>query len=189
MHESKLDVLCELGTIVNSLIAIDSDLCDDVEPPLLESPTEIAHPQSTRASKFRFSTLLKPILQDVQTRLVFRAQAIIQSEVAGYQPKAEDLDYPKKLVKCFEAKPHKSKVFQKPHRDRQESFESEALRFRLPPDDIQELWYPTLRKTLWVLSKLHTYVNVSRDSLYFSPPSSFKLISVLSIHFTMLTLI
>lgn len=32
----------------------------------------------------------------------------------------------------------------------------------LPPPDVQESWYPTLRVTLWVLSCLYTYVDVSR---------------------------
>ncbi|KAG0146273.1 hypothetical protein CROQUDRAFT_715672 [Cronartium quercuum f. sp. fusiforme G11] len=149
LHESRLEVLCELATIVNSLIAIDSDLIDE------ETETEKDQP---RQSNFKFSALLKPILQDVQTRLVFRAQAVIQSEVAGYQPRPEDLDYPKKLVARFESRPEKSKLFRQPTPEDSVQVE-EALRFRLPPEEVQELWYPTLRRTLWVLSKLHTYVN------------------------------
>lgn len=31
----------------------------------------------------------------------------------------------------------------------------------LPPPDVQETWYPTLRVALWVLSCLYTYVDVS----------------------------
>jgi hypothetical protein len=31
----------------------------------------------------------------------------------------------------------------------------------LPSEDTQKTWYPTLRTTLWVLSCLHTYVDVS----------------------------
>jgi hypothetical protein len=31
----------------------------------------------------------------------------------------------------------------------------------LPPAEVQKIWYPTLRVTLWVLSCLYTYVDVS----------------------------
>jgi hypothetical protein len=37
------------------------------------------------------------VLQDAQTRLVFRAQALIQADVQYYAPKEGDLEYPKKL--------------------------------------------------------------------------------------------
>lgn len=41
--------------------------------------------------------LLKMVLQDAQTRLVFRSQALIQADVQYYAPKDGDLDYPEKL--------------------------------------------------------------------------------------------
>jgi hypothetical protein len=37
------------------------------------------------------------VLQDAQTRLVFRAQALIQADVQYYAPKEGDLEYPEKL--------------------------------------------------------------------------------------------
>lgn len=44
------------------------------------------------------SHLLQMVLQDAQTRLFFKAQSVIQSEIRYYVPKAEDLAYPDKLV-------------------------------------------------------------------------------------------
>lgn len=38
--------------------------------------------------------LLQMVLQDAQTRLFFKAQSVIQSEVRWYAPKAEDLAWP-----------------------------------------------------------------------------------------------
>ena len=32
--------------------------------------------------------------------------------------------------------------------------------FQLPSLDKQETWFPTLRKTIWVLSQLHDFVKV-----------------------------
>ena len=41
------------------------------------------------------------VLQDAQTRLFFKAQSVIQSEIRYYMPTAQDLAYPDKLVGKF----------------------------------------------------------------------------------------
>ena len=48
--------------------------------------------------RLHISHLLEMVLQDAQTRLFFKAQSVIQSEVRNYVPKGEDLNYPDKLV-------------------------------------------------------------------------------------------
>jgi hypothetical protein len=48
-------------------------------------------------SRLHTEVLLKMVLQDAQTRLVFRAQALIQADVQYYAPKEGDLEYPEKL--------------------------------------------------------------------------------------------
>jgi hypothetical protein len=46
--------------------------------------------------------LLQMILQDAQTRLVFKAQNIIQSEIRLHIPTEDDIRYPEKLIGlCF----------------------------------------------------------------------------------------
>ena len=46
--------------------------------------------------------LLQMILQDVQTRLVFKAQNIIQSEIRLHIPIEDDIRYPEKIIGlCF----------------------------------------------------------------------------------------
>ena len=40
------------------------------------------------------SHLLQMVLQDAQTRLFFKAQAVVQSDVRYYIPKPEDLKWP-----------------------------------------------------------------------------------------------
>lgn len=44
------------------------------------------------------AALLAAVLQDAQTRLFFRAQAAIQSEIRGFVPKDSDLAYPAILL-------------------------------------------------------------------------------------------
>jgi len=48
-------------------------------------------------SRLHTEVLLKMVLQDAQTRLVFRAQALIQADVQYYAPRDGDLDYPEAL--------------------------------------------------------------------------------------------
>ena len=43
--------------------------------------------------------------------------------------------------------------------------EDDAVLLSLPPPEAQETWYPTLRVTLWVLSCLYTYVDVSLSTI------------------------
>lgn len=120
------------------------------------APASLA-PKNAALGRLRFSVLLQTILQDSQTRLVFRAQAVIQSEVLHYVSTPEDLRYPGKLEE------HKGKGLALWTED-ETLRESEVGGFRLPREEVQVTWYPTLKRTVWVLSKLNTYVNVSSFS-------------------------
>ncbi|WAQ92832.1 hypothetical protein PtA15_17A314 [Puccinia triticina] len=113
------------------------------------------------ATIFNFSTLLKPILQDIQTRLIFRAQAIIQTKVANYMPKHKDLDYPNKLIQTNQKRRQSGQQSKRTNNPPAPLLEHPhaPLKSRLPAEGVQENWYPTLRKTLWILSRLHMYVN------------------------------
>jgi len=51
-----------------------------------------------KGNKLHISRLLQMVLQDAQTRLFFKAQAMIQSEVRYYVPKPEDLRWPELLI-------------------------------------------------------------------------------------------
>jgi hypothetical protein len=138
----------------------DADADADEHTATFQTPSP-----STSLGHLRFSTLLETVLQDAQTRLVFRAQAVMQTEVLRYAPVADDLDYPdklrhsKRLSTLFPAKDKGKERAADVDEDVALPVGS-ALLFELPSAEAQETWYPTLRKTLWVLSKLHTYVKV-----------------------------
>ncbi|WWD19057.1 hypothetical protein CI109_103515 [Kwoniella shandongensis] len=106
--------------------------------------------------RLHIEVLLKMVLQDAQTRLVFRAQALLSADVDYYAAKEGDLGYPEKLDKGVKGR----KLIQ-----RQNSVsldmddEDEPSFLALPPPEAQESWYPTLRTTLWILSCLYTYVD------------------------------
>lgn len=180
LHEQKLGTLCELCTVLQALMALDARTDDDddeeddqeVDFPAsptrraLHSPDELSLPRPGAPSRsdghFRFAPLLRPILQDVQTRLVFRAQSIVQSEVLHYVPVPDDLDYPNRLTSAGVLGVSWSTA-------QSDAEAGEALQFRLPSESVQSVWYPTVRKTLWVLSKIHTYVNVRGFPVTASP--------------------
>lgn len=48
-------------------------------------------------ARLHIEVLLRMVLQDAQTRLVFRAQALLSADVEYYVPKEGDLDYPERL--------------------------------------------------------------------------------------------
>ncbi|SCV70276.1 BQ2448_1670 [Microbotryum intermedium] len=184
LHEPKLETLCELCTILSAMMGLDSEMGDDEDDDedgdrrigdaneedggdrsLVIRLGGKTAPGSTLGSntttitplgRLKFSKLLQTIQQDAQTRLVFRAQAVIQSEVLHYSPSLDDLDYPNKLLDP-----------QGKNKDLALWTEDEKLRenevgmgaFRVPREEVQVDWYPTLKRTVWVLSKLNTYVN------------------------------
>lgn len=208
LHEPKLEVLCELCNILQALISLDGDPDDDdddddaqtisrgpqtpgVEDSLYgegDSSFDISINQHQRKDesgstgskdKLRFSLLLSTVLQDTQTRLVFRAQYVMEAEVLNYQPKPEDLEYPEKLqlsrLGGGSSSSSKGKTKEKLSYGGENGGntssneypfkmgvmeEDGVVVFKLPPEEITQSWYPTLQKTLWVLSRLHSYVNV-----------------------------
>lgn len=55
-------------------------------------------PQQHGIGPLHISHFLRMILQDAQTRLFFKAQTLVQSEIRYYVPKGDDLAYPDKLT-------------------------------------------------------------------------------------------
>ncbi len=88
LHEPRLTVLCEVCTVLQALMVLDQPLDDETENG--EKDHELG--------RLHTRQLLQMVLQDAQTRLFFKAQAVIQSEIRYYAPTAQDLAYPDKLV-------------------------------------------------------------------------------------------
>ena len=55
-------------------------------------------PNGKLGRRLQISHLLKMVLQDAQTRLFFKAQSVIQSDIRHFVPKIDDLAYPDLLV-------------------------------------------------------------------------------------------
>jgi hypothetical protein len=120
LHEQRLQTLCDVCTVLQALMVLDvqapspdssslssppsgsisgtpSDSDDeDADMLTVDFGKQKDRPYALRT--LRIGHLLQLILQDAQTRLVFRTQGILQAEVRWYVPKADDLNYPGKLL-------------------------------------------------------------------------------------------
>ena len=82
----------------------ETELSSDEEE-LLDGPSALRNGNSSVVNqglgRLHISHMLQSVLQDAQTRLFFKSQTIVQSEVRYSVPKPEDLDYPDKLASQF----------------------------------------------------------------------------------------
>ncbi|KAJ3937029.1 MAG: Sec34-like family-domain-containing protein [Lentinula lateritia] len=167
LHEPRLTALCEVCTVLQALMILDVRVDDDGESendsadveeklgldlnldPTLRTPDPNSSTLGHLKPRLHIAQLLQMILQDAQTRLFFKAQAVVQSDIRHYVAKDDDLAYPARLDRANE----------------KESF-SQMWSTQLGSDkdhgaslDNQQTWFPTLRKTILVLEQLHEFVN------------------------------
>ncbi|OJI85209.1 hypothetical protein ASPTUDRAFT_54868 [Aspergillus tubingensis CBS 134.48] len=174
IHEDKIVKLCQLCTLLQTRYLLDQD--EEIE-------------QQVDANQLDFPALIQPALEDVQTRLVFRAQAFLRDEIERYKPRPEDLDYPARnkqfSISVTEGQisgrkitstdttttttlPTRPKPTTKTSNDSDPSSTSPedttttaATKWDLesPTTQDQSGWYPTLRKAIWLLSRIYRLVN------------------------------
>lgn len=107
-----------------------------------------------------FETIVKQMLEDVQERLVYRANIYIKTDILGFQPSSGDLAYPDKLQmmediaqslnKEANANPEMVEVQLNSSSDH-----DDARKGSTSPADLHGMWYPTVRRVLVCLSKLY----------------------------------
>lgn len=164
IHETQLLKLCELCTLLQIQYMHDPD--EDAEP--------------VEANQVDFSLLIHPALEDAQTRLVFRAQAILRDDIERYKPKKEELDYParNRQVSLSGTKSQRPTVLSGRKNSVAEPTtpmpktpmvveegDSPNGRWGFDTEAAFEGWYPTLRKAIWLLSRIYRLVNVILPSL------------------------
>ena len=159
IRETNLVKLCDLCTLLQTRYLHDQDD---------ESETAITN-------QLDFSILVQPALEDTQTRLVFRTLATLQDGIENFKPKAQDLEppLPKQVhVQARTVKRIKEYVIPKeeifPPMTRTTSPEQviEVVTgdlksgFDSHEGLVLENCYPTLRKAIWLLSRIYRLVNV-----------------------------
>ncbi|KAL4810541.1 Sec34-like family-domain-containing protein [Aspergillus unguis] len=158
IHEDKIVKLCQLCTLLQTRYLFDQ-----------EEETEYMD-----ANQLDFSALIQPALEDVQTRLVFRAQAFLRDEIERFKARPEDLVYParnKQLsISVSEGQisgrkvPHADAYVNppKPAKSAEDGAETpleQDSKWDLESHNTPAAWYPTLRKAVWLLSRIYRLVN------------------------------
>ena len=159
IHGNQLLKLCELYTLIQTryMQELDDDLA-------------IVDPQ-----ELDFSILIRSALEDAQTQLVFRTQAILRDKIENYKPKPEDLKLPsngrKASITSFKkngpvTSGRKGSVVMEPLKpkdpvivDNDDEFTNGIYGFDINYAYLG--WYPTLHKAIWLLSRIYRLVNVS----------------------------
>ncbi|KAF2500787.1 Sec34-domain-containing protein [Lophium mytilinum] len=158
IHETQILKLCELCSLIQTRYMEEDE--DDEEE----------EPDDTR--RLDFTALVHPALEDAQTRLVFLALAVLKNDIEDFKPKPEDLDYPAKN-KTAAASGAKSK---QPALSGKKAPAADATPIPKTPMVVEEEdgadsrwnfnaeaafkdWYPTLRKAIWLLSKIYHLVH------------------------------
>ncbi|KAL1638248.1 Golgi transport complex subunit 3 [Neofusicoccum ribis] len=149
IHETQLVKLCELCTLIQTRY--------------MEEEEEDYEPEET--VRLNFATLIHPALEDAQTRLVFLSLSILRDEIEYYKPKPEDLDYParnrrtseiEKTGPVLSGKKNTNGPMMIPAGMEDEDGDS---RWAFNAEAAFKDWYPTLRKAIWLLSKIYRLVN------------------------------
>ncbi|QKX56757.1 uncharacterized protein TRUGW13939_03864 [Talaromyces rugulosus] len=154
IHETKLIKLCQLCTLLQTRYLSDP-----------EDETEYNDP-----NQLEFSSLIQPALEDAQTRLVFQVQTILRNEIERYRPKPEDLEYPRRNQKQLNSStgaPLSGRKMSETimpiaptvvDEDTDSPNEKDAL-WDIDTQAMFQGWYPTLRKAIWLLSRIYRLVN------------------------------
>ncbi|KAL8904159.1 MAG: hypothetical protein Q9207_003451 [Kuettlingeria erythrocarpa] len=156
IHENEVLKLCELCTLLQTRYMHDQEE---------DEPMDV--------NELDFSLLIQPALEDAQTRLVFRTQAILRDEIERYKPKPDVLDYPanNRKVSLSGTKGQRPAMS-----GRKGSMAEPTTPMPKTPMIVEESdspngqwgfdtqaalqgWYPTLRKAIWLLSRIYRLVN------------------------------
>lgn len=147
IHETKLSKLCSLVTLIQTRYIRTEDEEEALDPTQLD-----------------FASLIRPALEDAQTRLVFRTLALLRDEIEYYKPSTEDLDYPRRVS---EAPNSRSAA---PLSGRKTSHLAAATEDDSGDEGAPTIWsrnrmlefsYPTLPRAIRLLSRIYRLVNSS----------------------------
>jgi hypothetical protein len=179
IRETKMEKLCDLCSIIQSRYG-NTDADDEFE----NTTTSPGPPNAPGNRKLDYASLVQPVLEDAQTRLVFLAMNVLRDGIENYRPTPDDLKFQKvetpgtngtKTGPVLSGKRDITPIPQTPmtpipktpvlvdvDSDDAESMFSRQLAVKdnnTTPSSRQ--WYPTLRKAVWLLRRIYRLVNSS----------------------------
>lgn len=145
IHELKLPKLCQLCTLLQTRYMNDGE--DGYEPPDLR--------------ELDFGHLIEAALEDTQSRIVFRTQAILRDEIENFKPKPSDLDYPSLLKsKTAVSGRRKSQLTSHPLESANDvEFSQDGWPLSSTVNSNLSISYPTLKRAISLLSMIYRLLN------------------------------
>jgi len=136
IRETDINLLCELTSML-----LDYKKEEDGDSSSVGSmPVETEQEDE----EIDFFELFKPVLQDIQSRLLFRVQAFVEQEIVRHVPKEED------LYGLSHRRSHK--------RAKSTSSELQGTR-EFDPENLFKDWYPPMRKAVTLLSQIYQLIS------------------------------
>ncbi|KAI8330814.1 Sec34-like family-domain-containing protein [Choanephora cucurbitarum] len=149
-------------------ITVLSELCSVFLMYVMQDENDFAVGITDDKNEVKFGHLIQNILEDAQARLVFRAQMFIQNDIQVYQPKPQDFELvvsePRtennqktSIVLSGNSLESSTATLTVNEEDASDAQPDKANHIELLSEgnDGSSGWFPTLQKTLWLLSKLY----------------------------------
>ncbi|KAL0135965.1 Sec34-like family-domain-containing protein [Mucor lusitanicus] len=160
----------------NDIITL-SELCNVFLMYVMQDENDLVLGIMDDKNEVKFGHLIQNVLEDAQGRLVFRAQMFIHNDIQNYQPKPQDFENIRQQKDQQHEDPdNKQKTsvvldasmtttttaatLAISEEDHSDTHSIRSARSNLLADGSDEStgWFPTLQKTLWILSKLYRCV-------------------------------
>lgn len=148
IRETDINMLCELTSLLLKYKEEEEQEFDDADSLGGVSPVDPEEaPEPEDVHTINFSVLFKPVLQDVQSRLLFRVQAYVDQEIVRHVPKESD------LYGLSNRRGHKRTSSTASARD--------SVTKEYDPENLFKDWYPPMRKAVALLSQIYQLVSSS----------------------------
>ncbi|CAO0796441.1 unnamed protein product [Mucor circinelloides] len=158
----------------NDIITL-SELCNVFLMYVMQDENDLVLGIMDDKNEVKFGHLIQNVLEDAQGRLVFRAQMFIHNDIQNYQPKPQDFEnIRQQRDQQHEDPDNKQKTsvvldanmattaatlaISEEENSDTHSIRSARSNLLAEGNDESTGWFPTLQKTLWVLSKLYRCV-------------------------------
>ncbi|CAO3654870.1 unnamed protein product [Mucor hiemalis] len=151
-------------------IATLSELCNVFLMYVMQDENDLAVGITEDKNEVKFGHLIQNVMEDAQGRLVFRAQMFIHNDIQNYQAKPEDFENINKKSVALNKETDKLKssvvlnattaTLNIDEDGSSDTHSINSVRSNLLADGNDDScgWFPTLQKTLWLLSKLYRCV-------------------------------
>ena len=159
IRETDINMLCELTSLLLSYKEEDQEeefedmdsVNQNSSDGEVEENNDLQEPLT-----IHFFDLFKPVLQDVQSRLLFRVQAYVDQEIVRHVPKEQDI-----YGLSHRRGTHRKTSSISTDPSKPQSSEADSITREYDPENLFKEWYPPMRKAIAMLSQIYQLVSSS----------------------------